>query len=90
MVRRKLWTHLRGTILTVLAHGKKYSQSADTSELYLMSGDHKKYHGMSLLFYPQREAIYLRPISELVTQTVGACLHSQMSNGEWILCSVRC
>jgi hypothetical protein len=66
MVYRVLWTHLRvSTLLFVLAHGNKYPWSADTSELYLVTRDHKKYLGMSLILYPQMEAIHLIPTFEL-------------------------
>ena len=58
---------------------------AITSELYLLNEDYQISWGMSLILYPQREAIHSRPTSELVIQIVGACLCSQMSTEEWIL-----
>jgi hypothetical protein len=39
--------------------------SADTYELYPVAGDHKRFRGMSLNLYPQRDFIHSRPTSEL-------------------------
>ncbi len=57
-----------------------------------MNKNHTKSIGMSLILHPQKETIHLRPTSELVTQTVGACLqHSRqqkdaMDAQEFISC----
>ncbi len=66
-------------------HGIKNPRSVGTNELYLVTGNHEKSKGKSLISHPQWEFINLRPTSELVTQIVGACLCSQMSTEEWIL-----
>jgi hypothetical protein len=47
-----------------------------------VTGNQEKPQGKSLIFYPQREVIHLRPPSELVTQIVGACHYSQMSTSD--------
>jgi hypothetical protein len=48
-----------------------------------MTADDKKSPGMSLILYTQREAINLRPTSEVVAPTVGECLCLQMSTEGW-------
>jgi hypothetical protein len=42
------------TVLFVLACGNKNPQSADTSVLYLLTVNHEKFPGKSLISYPQR------------------------------------
>jgi hypothetical protein len=37
--------------LFVHAHGNKYLKSANTSELYLVTGDHKRFQCMNTIFY---------------------------------------
>jgi hypothetical protein len=76
MVPRVLWKHLLSIILFALALGNKYPQSGVKSKLYLVPGNHKKSQGKKKL---DREAIHLRPTTELVTKIVGACLCSQIS-----------
>ncbi len=58
----KLFVRCSGRILSVstklfvLANSNKHPPSADTPELYLVTGDHEKSQGMSLILYPQSEA----------------------------------
>ncbi len=61
---------------------------ADTSELYLMTGDNKKILRYELGLEPSKGVIHLRPTSQLATQTFGARLCSQISTKarEYVSC----